>query len=643
MYWFIIPFIFLVFIRCHKADDPLEEALAQAGGNRPELEEVLIHYQTTDADPEKYRVASFLIENMQGKFSYRGEKYKEFLGFVDSLSSVEQNPDNWEKAFKAYRAQNGTLVGNPGKVHDLTNIKADLLINNIDKSFMVYRTAGWCRDISFDDFCEYILPYRIGTEPLGDFREKPLEQFRHLMNHRGLSISQVADSILKVTSQEEVKVRTNLGFYPDFPFDMLSRLKVGTCHEFSSLAIMTMRSLGIPVAEDFTPQWPHRGLGHSWAALLASPDSCTDFEGSNSSKVGGHLQTPSFRMAKAYRKTYSRQENSLALNHGGEEVPAFFLNPYIKDVTSMYLDGMDIEIDFTETVIAPKYAYLCVFDNQNWVPIHWAETKDNQAIFTDMGKQVVYLPALYRDRQLIPLTPPILVDKQGNITELVPNKESLHTIRLKRKYPVFDWWNTRTEAMRGGRFQAANRPDFSDARDVYTIDYVPEMTYQDAKLDLDRSFRYWRYVAPDSSEGGIAEIELYGESGELLKGKTMGTEAVKAEVSKEMAFDGDVLTYFQGDSLYGNWVGMDFGRSERVTKIRFLCWNDDNFIRGNELYELYYWEDGKWNSLGQQTGTDSQELVYRNVPKGALLLLSNHTKGREERIFTYENGKQVWW
>ena len=29
-------------------------------------------------------------------------------------------------------------------------------------------------------------------------------------------------------------------------------------------------------------------------------------------------------------------------------------------------------------------------------------------------------------------------------------------------------------------------------------------------------------------------------------------------------------------------------------------------------------------------------LVYRRVPKGALLLLQNHTRGNQERIFVYE-------
>jgi hypothetical protein len=41
--------------------------------------------------------------------------------------------------------------------------------------------------------------------------------------------------------------------------------------------------------------------------------------------------------------------------------------------------------------------------------------------------------------------------------------------------------------------------------------------------------------------------------------------------------------------------------------------------------------------------TDNVMLDYDNCPTNALFLLHDLTKGREERIFTYENGEQVWW
>ena len=54
--------------------------------------------------------------------------------------------------------------------------------------------------------------------------------------------------------------------------------------------------------------------------------------------------------------------------------------------------------------------------------------------------------------------------------------------------------------------------------------------------------------------------------------------------------------------------------------------------------------DGRWVSLGTRTGSrQTQELIYDNVLSNALLLLHNLSKGKEERIFTYENGRQVWW
>ena len=62
-----------------------------------------------------------------------------------------------------------------------------------------------------------------------------------------------------------------------------------------------------------------------------------------------------------------------------------------------------------------------------------------------------------------------------------------------------------------------------------------------------------------------------------------------------------------------------------------------------ELYELFCCRDGEFVSLGQRIGDRTHELRYEEVPGNALLLLKNHSKGKDERIFTYEDGRQVWW
>ena len=68
---------------------------------------------------------------------------------------------------------------------------------------------------------------------------------------------------------------------------------------------------------------------------------------------------------------------------------------------------------------------------------------------------------------------------------------------------------------------------------------------------------------------------------------------------------------------------------------------DSNNVCQGDTYELFYW-DNRWIGMGRRTA-EADSLVYENVPVGALLWLHNYTGGKEERIFTYENGRQIWW
>jgi hypothetical protein len=58
-------------------------------------------------------------------------------------------------------------------------------------------------------------------------------------------------------------------------------------------------------------------------------------------------------------------------------------------------------------------------------------------------------------------------------------------------------------------------------------------------------------------------------------------------------------------------------------------------------YELFYWSDG-WQSVGKATA-GGEALEFDGVPTGAVYWLVAVGSDREERIFTYEDGRQVWW
>ncbi len=200
--------------------------------------------------------------------------------------------------------------------------------------------------------------------------------------------------------------------------------------------------------------------------------------------------------------------------------------------------------------------------------------------------------------------------------------------------------------MIGGIFQGANRPDFSNAVVIHTIDSLPEAAYNFIELETPCCYRYYRYVAPRSSYVNVAEIVFFDKPGKQLQREIIGTDGSYENLGndKYKAFDGNTLTYFNSSVNTGGWMGMDMKKKTCLKRIAYLPRNDDNFIRKGEIYELFYWNLKGWVSLGKQTGSkETQKLVYRNVPTNSLFLLRNLTKGKEERIFTYKNGKQVWW
>lgn len=93
-----------------------------------------------------------------------------------------------------------------------------------------------------------------------------------------------------------------------------------------------------------------------------------------------------------------------------------------------------------------------------------------------------------------------------------------------------------------------------------------------------------------------------------------------------------------------SWAGLALPKPAHINKIRYIIRNDDNGIRKGNLYELFYIdESGTWASAGKQTAEQDELLIYKQIPQGTLYWLRNYTRGKEERIFTYEKGKQVWW
>ena len=178
---FILLLGVITLISCSKNDSCLEYALQIAGENGTELTKVLNHYKKNPADSLKLKAAEFLISNMPWHYAYDSEKLKHFRNEI--LTTQRDSNVIEDVAMKILGDKYGEFsYDNSDIVFDSKIITSEYLIRNIEHSFMVWENIGWKNLISFNDFCEDILPYRVSTEPLEEWRENYYNTFQPLLD-----------------------------------------------------------------------------------------------------------------------------------------------------------------------------------------------------------------------------------------------------------------------------------------------------------------------------------------------------------------------------------------------------------------------------------------------------------------------------
>lgn len=646
----LIAVLPILLFTCCKQRLPTEvrNSLILAENNRVELQKVIDHYSESPNDDQKLKAAYFLISNMKYHASFHCKELKKFDAFFDSVGKIEgpiySNANNknvkmeiqLEKIYHIwnhYRDKYGPPEENYLEIrNDLKNIKAELLIENIDYAFKAWEFP-WAQHLTFEQFCEYVLPYSFGNETRESWRPQYIEKYKW-----------IADSLKDPTDPIEVCKLINRdigswfmfdgGFIKEYPMDIspnqLLDLKLGYCKMQASVASFAMRSMGLAVAHAQIFQWGNRNMGHDFSAVLSREGKFIDFlGGENDPGKNKFGVTPT----KIYHRTFSLQEKSVLLGKVQK------LN--LIDVTDYYTTTSDVSIEFTfPNSDKVKHTYLCVFDNKDWTPVEYAEIKNNSATFHSMGCDVVYLP-IYEPFRVA--SHPFILTSKGIIKYLIPDMSKKDTAYLTRKYYWDNYWAD--SLMLNGRFQGANMADFSDADDLYVQEEPVQPLFYNVTVNSNKKFKYARYIGPPETNSPISEISFLNLQGDEIKGSPVGSAGSYRNKGNtiQRVFDKNILTSFVGPESTGSWVGLKFNDSSTIQKIRFIGKNDGNCIEIDDKYELMFWNMSKWESLGKKVaGADT--LIYNNCPHNALFLLHNKTKGKDERIFTLDkNGNQIWW
>lgn len=407
------------------------EALDAAGDHRIELEKVLEHYASAD-DSLKLQAAYFLVSNMEGhcyvtymlcdssenKIEFNVLDYPDFDALIAYLDSLED--ERGELNFKKDK-----------KIEDLNTISADFLINQIDYAFRAWREKPWAESLSFDQFCQYVLPYRGSNEPLESWRETFWEKYQGIED----DMTDPSDPVEAAAIIND-DVKSWFSFDPRYylhPTDQglaeMLETRLGRCEDMTNLTIYAMRANGLAVTSDYTPYWANSGNNHAWNAIVTADGKAIPFMGAECNPGKYRLAS---KFAKVYRKTFAKQKDNLIFQERKQEgVPRWLAGKSYVDVTADYSDVLDVEVTFNREVPDTiDVAYICVFNSGEWKPIHWGRIEGSTVVFTDMAPDIAYLPALYVNEEILPFGQAFILGEDGSKRILSQSGEETISTRL---------------------------------------------------------------------------------------------------------------------------------------------------------------------------------------------------------------------
>lgn len=584
----------------------LEEALRLGGDNRRQLEKVLQHY-TAPEDSLKLKAARFLIANMPGHYTLRGDKIDHFRQMID------QAPECSYYYKKLYDITLDHFIQNDKNIRheeDVEHISADFLIRHIDATFEVINRHQLLEFIPFNLILEHLLPYRFEYERLDLWRDS-------LPTTVTASLD---DPFPEIFNKIRSTSRFFHGLNPNITFinNLLRQNPLKDCYFTTYNTLFSDRVMGIPSIMDHFPFYSNRNGYHYW---------CVDLP--LISKELNIVGTFDRRSAKVYRHTFS--PNPTLSRENEEFIPELFLNPFRQDVTSLYYYTTDIKIE-NATTSTPRYAYLCVFNNLQWKPIAAGEVSRGQVEFKQLVKNIAYLPAYYNSPATItPLNYPFILDTKGEITFLIPDKQHTHMLHLERKNPDLSGKLLKYATdLNNTIIEASNDKNFSHPDTVFILKQEPQKLYY-ASSNIHPVTQYRWYRMKEAPGKHIAELYFFDAKNNPLR--------CKIHPSDFAVIDGNPLTAI---SLDNHTLTFDFETTVTIDKLVCLPRNDGNGIYPTNVYELLYFDLDGWHSLGLQEGNNFY-LEYDNVPRNALYWLRNLTTGVEERIFTYSHGRIIFW
>lgn len=197
--------------------------------------------------------AEFLISNMD---IHQAVNYY----WVDSsgckIDFNEFSYQNFKESVASFRQiveKKGQLTPVPFNSEDIKTIDAKYLINNIEVAIKSWKNSK-IKNIPFQIFCEYILPYRVTIEPIEKWRENYQEEYKWITD----SLFSLDLKTVMGLAQIDYKTSFHFTWNKESRDEPLPRLgakhlifrKKGACEDVAAMVAFIFRAQGIPTAYD---------------------------------------------------------------------------------------------------------------------------------------------------------------------------------------------------------------------------------------------------------------------------------------------------------------------------------------------------------------------------------------------------------
>jgi len=456
-------------------------------------------YDDYKNDTLKLSCLNFILANIGDKYSV-SVRYEDFQG-RNAWNKLSNYKDGAVNSFLT--ANDIDIVADT--IFDKDQLTAAYLGKTIDFAVQNYRTGAV--KYSLDTFCNYVLPYRIGTEPLVQWRDSLFKMYKSYLYSNNKPVNDLAlykglrkelDSWLK---RDSPTVYSKFIQSPNQDVFTIKQVKYPYSCEVEALyTINTYRSLGIPSAYERIFTWGKFNFGHAHAAIMYS----------NGRFYPADWDTVKFKyqIAKMYRRSFSEAENPfnrlLKIGQDSINIPSELnFNNYI-DITRERTEVSDIELTLMPGLTAKNpAAFLCVYNSGKWIPVAWSARNSisNSYRFKDMGRKILYHLAILENGKKKLVGDPLILDTLGRQQLVRSSKKTViakvkmfdryHLIERGHNYTLFVWqssthcWEKSQSFLAIEEFITYNVPEkalLKIEEDNYQGDAVRPFTF-DSKLN----------------------------------------------------------------------------------------------------------------------------------------------------------------